>query len=216
MALRPRHIGVPLLMSIVLVSGCTSFGPDWQLRKQTSQVAVYLRESSTAGLPEFRATLQVEAPMASVMEALTDFSHHPDWIYHCQRVSVIALKGYSEAYLYQVNALPIIQDRDMILHAVTTSADDGSRIEIRIESAPDYCNDNDDEDCAAISQSNKVRVTRASGTFVLTRVDAKTTAIEWQQFIDPAGALPHWLFALMLAQVPTQSLQRFKSIVEQQ
>ena len=202
----------------LLLSACSnlSTSPDWQLQQQTADIDYFTRQSSVRSLPEFRATIEVKATIPQVMAVLTDFSRQPDWVYRCRELRVIALKGYSEVFLYQINDLPIIADRDLILHGQTITSDDGGELRIRLEAVPDYCDNNDDEDCIAINQSNKVRVQQARGEFILTKKDQSSTTIVWQQFLDPGGALPHWLFRMMLADVPIKSLSQLKRLLEQE
>jgi len=148
------------------------------------------------------------------MEVVSDFSRSHEWIYQCKETKVIALVGYSEAYIYQINALPLIKDRDIILHGRINPSDDGNEVRINLSAAPTYCDNNDDEDCQKLVRSPYVRVTQAEGEFILSKIDSNKTTITWQQFLDPGGAIPHWLFRAMLPQVPIQSLQNLKRLVE--
>lgn len=206
---------LPITTALLLcLSACVNLSPEWQLQKQRDGIDYFTRQSQHASLPEFKASIQVDASIAKVMELVTDFSRHPEWVYRCEQITVIALKGYSEAYLYQVNKLPIVADRDMILHGRTLSSEEGDQIRIQLSAAPNYCDNNDDEDCESIAQSKKVRVREADGEFVLNKIDKDTTQIVWQQFLDPGGAIPHWLFRALLAQVPMQSLRQLKLLLE--
>jgi len=211
------RLQIRLLTLLILTNSlvaCTSLGPDWRLTKQRDGIDYYARQSAQKSLPEFKATVKINASIPDVMQVVTDFNRYPEWVYQCQETRVIALKGYSEAYIYQINSLPVIKDRDIILHGVTHRSEDGQQMQIQLNAAPHYCENNDDEDCVAIVESPYVRVTDATGEFTLTKIDNHTTEIVWQQYLDPAGAIPHWLFRAMMARVPLQSLQKLKTIVE--
>lgn len=215
----PRSTAIPyflvLGLSVLSLNGCASLSPDWQLQKQSDGISYSTRQSQQQpSLPEFKASVRINASIPDVMALVTDFSRHPEWVYRCKELSIISLKGYTEAYLYQVNSLPVIKDRDIILHARTLSSDDGSQVRILLSAAPHFCDNNDDEDCAAIRESKYIRVTEAEGEFVLNKIDNATTEIIWQQFLTPGGAIPNWLFRAMLADVPMQSLRRLKELLE--
>ena len=203
-----------LLLTAALLPACSSLGPDWRLEKQTDGINYFVRQSHHPSLPEFKASIRIDASIPEVMQVVTDFSHFPDWVYRCEETKVIALVGYTDAYVYQVNSLPIITDRDIILHGQTQRSEDGKQMQIQLIAEPDYCINNDDEDCASIIKSPYVRVRSASGLFTLIAVSSDTTEVTWQQFLDPGGAIPHWLFRLMLSQVPVQSLKNLKALVE--
>lgn len=202
------------VLLVVALSGCAGLGPQWRLQQDQAELRYHTRQGPVESLPEFKASITVNAPLSEVMMLMTDFSRHPDWVYGCESLSVIAAQGFTEAYLYQVTDLPMIKNRDMILHGQTYTDGESGRIRIQLKAAPDYCLDNPDQDCLAIQQSSHVRVTQAHGEFILTKRDATTTHITWTQFLDPAGALPHWLFRAALPRVPKRSLQRLKEILE--
>ena len=207
-------INAAALLLVVILCSCASLEPHWQLQQEKAGVQYHTRQGPVESLPEFKASITVKAPLSEVMMLMTDFSRHPDWVYGCESLSVIAAQGFTEAYLYQVTDLPMIKNRDMILHGQTFPDGEGGRIRIQLNAAPDYCLDNPDQDCLAIQQSSHVRVTQAHGEFNLTKRDATTTHITWTQFLDPAGALPHWLYRVALPRVPKRSLQRLKEILE--
>lgn len=198
---------------ILLLTGCASLGDNWQLQKQQGALTYFERQGQQPSLPEFKAAITVKAPLSDVMMLMTDFKRHPEWVYGCQHSSVIALESYTEAYLYQVTALPVIRDRDMLMHAVTHNEGDG-RMRIRLQAAPHFCDERESEDCEVINDSNYVRVTEAQGEFLVTRVDKTTTHIEWTQYVNPAGMLPHWVYRVALPRVPMTSLRQLKVLLE--
>lgn len=204
---------IVFILTVMMLNGCATSSKNWQLQKQQDALQYYERQGSQPSLPEFKAAITVQAPLSEVMMLLTDFNRHPEWVYGCEQSTVIALESYTEAYLYQVTALPVIKDRDMLMHATTSNLGDG-RMRIRLQAVPEFCDDNNSDDCAAIKASTYVRVTEAQGEFLLTQSGDNSTRIEWTQFVDPAGLLPHWIYRMALPRVPMQSLQQLKVLLE--
>jgi len=205
----------PVIAVVValLLNACAVTG-DWQQRADDDGVRVYLREYPGSDLPEFRAQVTINATVSQVMMVLTDFQSYPRWVYQCESVTLIESQGYTEAWLYQVNDLPLISDRDMIVHGIINSAGTGKKVSIELQAAPDYCTNNDADVCQQIRDSDHVRVRDASGHFTVEQQGDDQARVTWQQFLDPGGALPHWLVRLMVTRVPMQSLQQLKSLVE--
>jgi hypothetical protein len=75
---------------ILSLGACASLSPDWQLQKQQDGIDYFTRQSQHASLPEFKAHIQVNASIPKVMELVTDFSRHPEWVYRCDKIQVIA------------------------------------------------------------------------------------------------------------------------------
>ena len=198
---------------LVHTSSCATLDDQWQLKKHKGELDYYARQSQVSSLPEFKATITIDAPMDTVMNFMVDFNRHPEWVHGCKQSYVIEFGSYTDAYIYQVTKLPVVKGRDMIMHAETITGDD-QQITIRMSAEPNYCEQNSNSDCNKIDDSNYVRVTDAYGQFVLTPIDDDSTQIEWTQFVDPAGGLPHWLIRSTVSQVPIKSLRNLKQILE--
>ena len=207
-------LAVIVVCLLLAVTGCATLQSSWQQKTEKSAVTYYTRASKVASIPEFKATVEIKAPISDVITTLTDFSSHPQWVYGCQQSEVLGLNSLSDAYVYQVTKIPLLKDRDTIMHATIKSSNGGNRVLIRFKSSPNYCDDKDTSKCDLTKDNNYVRVQDAMGTFLITAIDSQTTAIEWTQFLDPAGALPHWLFRSRLSQVPIKSLNSLKELVE--
>jgi len=202
-----------ILLLVFSATSCASLPPDWQLRRETGQLQYFTRQGPAPSLPEFKATINVDASIDDVMAFMTDFKHHTDWVHGCQESEIIALEDYSQAYIYQVTKLPVVKGRDMIMSA-KTSYNDHDQVTIEMTAKPHFCDDNNSNRCQEIRNNHYVRVTNAEGQFVLTPLSETQTQIEWIQFLDPAGQLPDWLYRANLAQVPIKSLEKLKSILE--
>lgn len=209
-----RWLCLAMIVCAAGLSGCSSLQPTWTLQSEKSSVSYYTRESKVSSLPEFKASVDINAPMSDIITALTDFKSHPEWVYGCEQSEVLALSSLSEAYVYQVTRVPLLKDRDTIMHAQIKRSSGGNGYVINLTAAPDFCSDKTTTQCKQTLNNDYVRVEDAMGTFELTELDNQTTRVEWTQFLDPAGSLPHWAFRMRLSQVPIKSLSNLKKRVE--
>ena len=215
---RPLNPVAALFVILTLFSGCAQLPSSWHMQKQKPPVTYYTRSSPLANIPEFKAEVSVQAPMAKVKNILMDFDRHPDWVYGYKRSDIIALDNYSDATVYQETRLPIVRNRDVIMAAKARDGENNqgqSTFTVTLEAAPDFCQNNTSAGCQRVNQSNNIRVRLAHGEFTLTEIGPQQTQVAWTQYLDPAGSLPLWLYRANLAQVPIKTLRNLKQLVEQ-
>lgn len=205
---------VAAVLGAALLGGCAVHHDDWRLREDESGVRYFEREYPGSAIPEFRAEVRIRASLQQVMSVVTDFSSHPDWIHRLASTSIVKTVGFTEAYLYQVVDLPLIADRDMLVHGRIVPKTPGEHVVLELEAVPDYCDGRTIEACEAPKRSELVRVRQLSGTFDIRQIDPDRVEVSWRQHLDPGGAVPAWATRLMLADVPVKSLRNLKALVE--
>lgn len=200
-------------LATVLLNACAVHG-DWRLQQETDAVRYFEREYPGSAIPEFRAEVRIRASLQDVMNVLTDFASHPDWIHRLESTGVVRTAGFAEAYLYQVVDLPLIADRDMLVHGRIVPKEPGKHVVLELKAVPDYCDGKEISACEAPNRSDLVRVRQLSGIFDIRRVEPDWVEVSWCQHLDPGGAVPAWATRLMLADVPIESLRNLKTLVE--
>lgn len=207
-----------LALSIVLLTaGCanTSVKDQPTVKDQTTEIdGIELRFEDFPGssIPAFVASVRIESSVGNLMAMLMDFSSWPNWAYGCERIDVLQTIGYTEAYLYQVTNVPVIRDRDSILHAISTISD--GEVVINFESTPDYCLNNERSACESTHNASLVRVREMSGSFALKQISDEEVEVTWRQHQDPGGLVPDFLVRSNLSDIPLKSLTRLKTLVE--
>lgn len=207
----PTHQLAGVVVLVSFLAGCAVTG-GWQPEREGKDVRVDFREYPGSAVPEFRAVVTIDASRSRVVSVMTDFGAWPEWVYGCSHAAVLQTIGYTEAYVYQVTELPIVRDRDMLMHAEMMTTDDEMVIEV--ESVPDYCENNERSACRVPNESNLVRVTELSATFRIRRLDNDQVEVSWQQHLEPGGHIPAWATRLLLVRVPVWSLRQLKQLAE--
>ncbi len=191
-------------------NGCTTTQPD---TVKHNSIKLEFEQVTNSGVPKFTAVTRLQAPMSKVMSMLMDFSRWPEWVYGCKRSEVLRTIGYQEAYVYQVTGLPLVRDRDVIVHARLSSDDDGNMLKIVFEATPDYCLEDTREACQKTKLQNTVRVRALVGQFVLQRIAADETLLTWEQYTEPGGLIPDWATTFMLPRIPERSLTQLQGML---
>ncbi|MFC6755300.1 START domain-containing protein, partial [Halorubrum tibetense] len=135
-----RMFGLAFLA--VALSACSTVSKDWQLQKQQGALKYYTRMGPTDSLPEFRATVDVDAPVDKVMNFIMDFSRHAEWVHGCELSRILAMDDFSTAYIYQVTKLPVVSGRDMIMLAEIVRDEQTKQVAINLSAEPSYCDNN--------------------------------------------------------------------------
>ena len=189
-------------MAAALLAVISAGAFAWDTRVDEDGILVQSRLNAGARYQEFRAQTEIDATIAQAIALLKDTSACTAWLFRCRESRVIQEISATERTFYQVTALPFpVKSRDSIFHAAITFEDQNS-VKITMRSMPDD-----------IPLTKHVRVRDAFGTYFLEPIGEGRLRITWQQYIDPAGALPAWLVNSMLNDLPFKSLQAFRDLV---
>lgn len=156
-----------------LADGFTALG-------QRDGVTVYRREV----LPgiELGAEGDIPAPPDRVLRVLVDYPNHSKWQEHLAECKVLS-KGEGSLDVYQRLTLPVLDDRDFILHVTWESDPAGAKMHFAV--APGIGPEPID---------GVVRVTSHEGGWVLTPIDGgKATHAQYRFHLDLAGDFPSWM-----------------------
>ncbi|MEX0942618.1 MAG: START domain-containing protein [Pseudomonadales bacterium] len=200
-------------IALLLLCGCAAM-PDTGEALARDQVRITFEAVPTSAIPAFSATIRVKSSVSRIMSVLTDFGGWPQWVYRCQQVNILQSIGYTEAYIYQVTRLPIVRDREVILHAVILNQSPGQEVVINFEATPDYCDTSERLACEGMKTSKNVRVRELTGSFRIQQITPTEADITWRQHMDPGGNIPAWVVRLIQPNIPVHSLARLKQLVE--
>jgi hypothetical protein len=187
-----------LALSVVfLVVGCANT-PVEDHAKVIDGIELRFEDFPDSSIPAFVAKIRIKSSMGNLMLILMDFSSWPDWAYGCERIEVLQTVGFTEAYLYQVTSVPVIRNRDSILHAISTTSDGETVIDF--ESVPDFCLESETAACER--------------SFSLNQISNEEVEVTWRQHQDPEGLVPEFLVRSNLSDIPLKSLTRLKALAE--
>lgn len=214
-----RKMTTGLIMSLLWLAWTgplSAEDAEWELKKEEQGISLYFRNYPDSGIPEFKAVTGIDSSLVSVLAVLLDIPACERWVHQCQTSFILKTVNSREQYVYQINRLPLVKDRDIILHAGLTHSEDLNRVQINLAAAPALCQQQPPPACDKIEQGRYIRVHQSVGYYRLEAQGPDNVVVTWQQHIDPGGSLPGWLARSQLANLPMRSLKALKKIVKEE
>jgi hypothetical protein len=192
---------------------------NWQLIKNEEGTQIATRAYTGSAIKQFKASVRLNASLATVLAVLDDENAFPRWVHQCSEAKVLKTHSFAERYSYEKINLPFpIKDRIIITHSILQQDPQTKAVTITMNAAPQYCHkqpQNSNTLCKQINASTAIMVPKALGTYKLTPVANKNAVdLVWQQHSEAGGALPKWLINALLTDTPYYSLQGLKRRVQ--
>ncbi len=169
----------------------------WQVVDCERGITVSRREQPGWGLPAYRGEGHVHGSVLQVLSVMLDIRMLSRWAFGVDLARVIKRIDARTDVIYLYSDLPWpVRDRDMILRKEVQVLEPGAAFRINLS-------------CDARAEPERkgvVRVATCSSSFVVRRVDADTTAIDYVMSLDPGGLLPHWAGNYVAEHVPFNTL----------
>ncbi len=194
---------LPNIMNAISVPTPTE--PVWELEKSTEDIKVYTRYILGWSIKEYKAVLNVNAPIKTVEAVLRRSQDQKKWSKNTLMVKEIDRVSTNEFYTYSQSDSPWpASDRDNVVRIIYRYPHSDTII-IDIQACPDkYPKD-----------PNFVRVSRMKGQWMLIRKGSNQTQIIQKAVVDPGGAAPNWLINSFLVNGPLRNLTNLKQYIEQ-
>lgn len=193
-----------------------AFADEWRLVKDEDGIQVYLRERSDSQIQEYKGISIMQTSADSILAVFNDIDVCPIWFHQCENPLMIHRVSFLEHYGYQVSNFPFpASDRDLIAN-VRFDEDPNTKIfTIRLQAAPDYCDQRQTEVCKKVRAMNKIRITRSDGKCSIEPQQEGFVKVTWQHHVEPAGMLPDWLINALLVDIPYYTMQGLRNLVKQ-
>jgi len=104
----------------------------WELRDSDGSVKIYSKVKQGSGIPTLKGTVTIPLSSDSVGQVLTDLKNHYRFVPHMKSIKVIEesvdAQGVVFQLLHQINALPVIDDRDVVLDTKTWRSETDGKV----------------------------------------------------------------------------------------
>lgn len=174
---------------------------DWNLKKESSNIKIYTRDTSDSNLKEFKAITLIDTPSKVILDELLDA---PDYYEGCESNISYYVKELenNQHVFYAHKDLPWpIKDRDIIT-LLTVEKIDTLTTKLTLESLPDELP----------KKSKTIRVKKLMGHWLLKEMDNKTLVTQ-QLFLDPEGSLPPFIVNNLLIKGPYKTFRKLQELV---
>ena len=188
---------------------------DWSLAKEKGGITVYTRAVEGSGFSEFRGETVVNSNVDTLIAVMYDTKNAPEWLHECSFGVTLEEVVFEDNYIYQIYDLTFpVSNRQVILHSKLTYSDEGARLET-VE-ANDFCDNKKSSRCQPVNENDLIKITKSRGYYQFIRINNKSTKVIWQQHIEPGGTVPKWLVNALVVDIPYNSLQALKELVEEE
>ena len=188
---------------LLLLTFCASAQENWNLVKEKVGIKVYTKTESGSDYKAFKAEMQVNCKIESIVEVLKNMNIVNSWVVNCKGVKLLETKD-NEQYYYIETSLPWpFQNRDMVYHFQYTGIN-SKQVRVIVTGIPRYIQ----------PIEGIVRMAKTNGFWLITSIDTIKTAITYQMHVEPGGLIPAWLANPFIENVPFSTFKELRNIVQ--
>lgn len=178
---------------------------QWKLVSERDGIKVYMAHSDESRVKTFRGVMDVEIDDIYSLPALADdYEFYSRWLYLISELSEVRKRTAQDRDVLVRTRLPWpVADRDaglaLVFHQDPKTLSFGYALKARAGIIP--VND------------KYVRIPEMVGHFNVTPLGGKKVRIDFEVLLDPGGYIPAFLANFILKDIPYQSLQRFRRVI---
>ena len=102
----------------------------WEVREKVEGIVVFSQEKTGSGAAKLRGIINLDFSVEEVAKVLTDIPNQIHFVPNCKTSQVLEKEvlpnGRVYTLVYQLNAVPVVSDRDMLLEAITWPEGEGA------------------------------------------------------------------------------------------
>ncbi|PCI21852.1 MAG: hypothetical protein COB62_02465 [Piscirickettsiaceae bacterium] len=194
-----------LLLSMFLYTTTALAGDAWELAKDENGIKVYTRTNTETQLKDFKADITVQAPIELVRQYMLSLEEHTKWMHERKSSKVIKKLDDKTTIVYSITNAPWpVTDRDAVVSFTVSDGNTAELMRFDVENVEGYVPANE----------GMVRVPYIKGYWELIKVTAGSTKIVFMNAASPGGSLPDWLADSFVLDMPYNSLNNFRTLVE--
>ena len=165
--------------ALLLAASGVQAEDDWTLAKSKDGVEIYTREVPGSVFKEFRATVQIPAPLARVVEWYQDPSTYPEWIDRCAEARRVETAAGGPANYVRFDFPFPATDRDVVLRG-QPSVQTPTKVVFEVTNI----------DGAVPETPGVVRIPMIRGRWEFRSHGDDATDVIYSQHMDAGGKLP--------------------------
>lgn len=176
----------------------------WALSRDKDGMKIYTRPSDDSPFDEFRATMQLDQSVHSLVAVLQDIENMPDWAYNVISGRILKEYGDTIQYYYTEVSIPFpFTNRDAVYRNTYEWKNDSSLLVVDIQMLPDYIEETE----------NLVRIPYGKGSWRIKVLDNSRLDVTFQMVVDPGGSVPSWLANLFVNETPAYTFTKIREII---
>lgn len=187
----------------LFLSGFALLQNPWELAVNKEDIRIYVKGSDSTSIKEYRAIMNVKAPMDSVIKKIIDAKNLKHWNYKTQNTILFKTLSDTSWVFYMQNDLDWpVKDRDHVSRVILKKR----KTDCTIIIIP--------ENNLIKERSDFVRVKIFRGFWNLKKVDEFETQVIQQMYGDPESNVPSFIINSVLLKAPFESFKAMRSQLE--
>lgn len=176
---------------------------DWRLKRDRSDIKVYVSDTSGTNLHSFKAVSKVKTTIPALVNLMRDMSVMDKWLETCRDPEVIEEPDAVSRVIHMKNKAPfiLVSDRDLVLLQRFRRVDENVVIV-----------DLEDRGHMISHIDGHVRGT-FNGHWKFTQLDEGTVEVEYKGLTDPHGKVAPWMANIAVLDVPFSTLKKIRKIL---
>lgn len=171
------------LLCLLLPAAALADAPAWRDRGKVDGIQVETRDIPGSHFEEIRLTTQSKEPLARLCEVIFGKGAAEKGEGNFKKREVLR-ETPTERWTYEQIALPVVSDRDYVVHVKLDRPAESGQCEISFQT---------EDDPSRPVRKDFVRLKAVRGHWLLTPVETGAVKIVYRIFSDPGGTVPPFL-----------------------
>lgn len=190
---------------LFLLVGAFGLAQEWQLKIDEDAIKVYTRKLDSTQFDEFKAVLKVKTTPEKALSVILDGDRLWEWNHKTSDSKTVLRYNDTSSVVWMLNDLPWpLRDREN-LSLIRVSNPKPGTYHVTIDPADNNLKE---------QPENVIRTDRFKGHWHIEPADNEHVVVTQQLYGDPNGMIPAWLLNSILVNVPFQSFENLKVILE--
>lgn len=170
-----------LVAALVVLASHASAEQPWTTARTSDGLKLETRPVDGSTFEEVKVTTQSAKPLSELCDAVWGRNAKVEGQF---KKRVVIRESDTERWTYEQLKVPIVTDRDVVVHSQLVASPDSGRCEILFAAG---------EDPAFPKTSGHVRVTTLHGRWTLEPASDGKVEITYVVYSEPGGKIPAWL-----------------------
>lgn len=195
-------IGFPAFLGVAQAEGPSG----WRNVSNADGIAVSERSEPGSDVTTFRGQGKLRGSVLHLLAILVDDARSKEWQEQVAEGRLLrSIDGPRSQLVYSRSRQTWpVKDRELVMQRTVDVIDPGRVFRVRLVCAPD----------AVPAKKGVVRVADCDTSFLLRKVDERTTFVEASVRVDPGGATPAWIADMASKNIPRDTLTALQKQAE--
>ena len=200
-----RTAGLLLTLLAVWAPACVSYGQSWEFAKEKNGIKIYTKKTPGSSIRCFKGIMDVKAPIEKVNNLIGNVKNLDWWDKNVKEIKVLYYEKEKKSQYYLVYDAPWpVTDRDLCVESIiTTDPVTGART---VSAKPLLNVVPERDDC--------VRIKNYWQTWTIEPHNNGTVHLVLEGYVDPGGAVPDWVYNMVITGTPLRVMSGIRDRVE--